>query len=55
MLGYSRELIAYRLFDIDRNVIIEERNVIFCEIQKGSKYIKGERENKDDIQKGKSK
>lgn len=41
MLGYSRERIAfYRLFDIERNEIIEERNVIFNETQKGSYYLK---------------
>lgn len=35
MIGYSRERVGYRLFDLERNVILEERNVIFDESVKG--------------------
>jgi len=31
MVGYAQEQIGYRLFDIERKVIIEKRNVIFDE------------------------
>lgn len=37
MVGYARERIAYRLFDIE--TIIEERNVIFDENLKGSYFL----------------
>lgn len=40
MLGYSRERIGYRLFDIENKVVVEERNVIFNETQKGSYYMR---------------
>lgn len=40
MLGYSRERAPYRLVDIDSGTIIEERNVKFVELIKGSQYIK---------------
>lgn len=39
MVGYSRERVGYRLFDLERNFIIEERNVIFNESVKGSHYL----------------
>lgn len=32
MLGYSWERVGYRLFDLERQIIIEERNVSFDEI-----------------------
>lgn len=35
MIGYSRERVGYRLFDIERDTIIEERNVFFDESIKG--------------------
>ena len=34
MVGYLRERKAYRLFDIERKSIVEERNVIFIENQR---------------------
>lgn len=40
MVGYSRERVGYRLLDIERKVVIEERNVIFDERQKGSYYLR---------------
>lgn len=46
MVGYSRERKAYRLFDIERGSIVEERNVSFIENQKGSYNLK--REKKDE-------
>jgi len=45
MLEYSRERVAYCLFDIECRITIEERNVTFDETQKGSCYI---RQNKAD-------
>lgn len=39
MVGYSRERVGYRLFDLERNLIIEERNVTFNESVKGSHYL----------------
>lgn len=47
MLGYSRERVGYRLFDIESKIIIEERNVNFDEIQKGSYYLKEFNRNKE--------
>lgn len=41
MVGYSRERKAYRLFDIERESIVEERNVTFIENQKGGHYLEG--------------
>lgn len=45
MVGYSRERIAYRLFDIERKSIVEERNVTFIENQKGSYNFKGKKKS----------
>lgn len=42
MLGYSQERVGYRLFDLERRIITEERNVSFDETRKGSYYL-GER------------
>jgi len=40
MVGYLRERKAYRLFDIERESIVEERNVTFIENQKGDYKLK---------------
>lgn len=45
MVGYSRERVAYRLYDIERNVVFEERNVVFNETHKGCYYLKKEGKN----------
>lgn len=50
MLGYSRDRVAYRLLDIGSTTIIEERNVKFDELIKGSQYLKEskiDRKNED--------
>lgn len=39
MIGYSRERVGYRLFDIEHKVIVENRNVAFDETQKGSYHL----------------
>ncbi|XP_036142140.1 uncharacterized protein LOC118645371 [Monomorium pharaonis] len=46
MLEYSRERIAYRIFDIENKIVIEERNVVFDENQKGSNYLKNATDDK---------
>lgn len=47
MLGYSRERIAYRIFNTECKQIIEERNVVFDETQKGSYHLKDCQLNKN--------
>jgi len=39
MVGYSRERVGYRLFDLKDKIIFEERNVIFNEHIKGSYFL----------------
>jgi hypothetical protein len=38
-VGYSRDRIAYRIYDITKNIVIEERAVKFDEKLKGSEFI----------------
>ena len=44
MLGYSRERIAYRIYDLENKKVIKERTVKFNESLKGSSYL-GKKEN----------
>ena len=44
MLDYSRERIAYRIYDLENKKVIEERSVKFNESLKGSSYL-GKKEN----------
>ena len=44
MLGYSRERITYRIYDLKIKKVIEERSVKFNESLKGSFYL-GKKEN----------
>jgi len=46
MVGYSRERVEYRLFDLKDKLILEERNVIFDEHIKES-YSLNERKRDD--------
>lgn len=45
MLGYSQERKAYRLFDIERKSVIEERNLNFDKIQKDSCFLEKDTKN----------
>lgn len=45
MVGYSRERVAYRLFDLERKAIFEERNVTFDENIKGSYFLNKQKLN----------
>lgn len=50
MLGYSRERVAYRLYDIEREAILEERSVVFDENVKGNSFLtKQNSENNHEI------
>ena len=44
MQGYSRERIAYRIYDLENKKVIKERTVKFNESLKGSSYL-GKKEN----------
>ena len=44
MLGYSRERIAYRIYGLENEKVIEERSVKFNQLLKGNSYL-GKKEN----------